>query len=349
MLPFIVLAPFVAGGVVGSAYGRFRRKRLAVQVAHKPDNSTELVAKAPDGGENLPWNENLVHTRYSQRAANIALGLSATGALFFIGLGLASVPVFGYSAYLLGSVFLITLALTFCRALSGLGAAGLLIPVYFLFGFPINTAKSFALFANILSLSAATTDNLRSDRIDLKLGLPIIISSFLFAPVGALVATLIETNLMMMLFAAFLLYVGVSVLWPRKQRKTKDRDDQDKRPRLSRLLGIGSFAGLISGLFGVGGGGVITPLMLWMGSNAKKIAIITALAVPFTSLAGFVTYAAEGYVAWPVLATIGIAAFIGGYAGNKTLHTCLPEKLVKYLMGIVSLLFAFEILYSVTL
>jgi uncharacterized membrane protein YfcA len=99
-------------------------------------------------------------------------------------------------------------------------------------------------------------------------------------------------------------------------------------------------------LLGVGGGGVIAALMLWRGCNAKKVAVITAFAVPFSSFSGFVTYAAAGHVAWSVLATIGVAAFAGGYAGNRTMHSFLPERLVKYLIGIVSLLFAFKIIHD---
>jgi len=246
----------------------------------------------------------------------------------------------------LGGVFLVTLGLSYFKALSGLGAAGLLVPIYLWFGFPINSAKSFALFANTLSLSAATLDNFRSNRIDVRLGLPIIASSFLFAPVGAYVATFIEREVMMGLFAGFLVYVGVNALLPKKRRRVRGEEDRDKRPRLSYLVGIGTVAGLFSGLLGVGGGGVIAALMMWMGCNAKKVAVITAFAVPFSSFSGFVTYAAAGHVAWPVLVIIGTAAFAGGYAGNKTMHSFLPERLVKYLIGIVSLLFALKILYD---
>ncbi len=346
MLHFILLAPIVVGGAIGSAYDRFRRKRLVARLARKPILGT-VRANTPDKGSKTTGIEEFVQTRYSQRAAYLALGLSAIGALYYPPLGLASLSVLGYSAYILGGIFLVTLGLSYFMALSGLGAAGLLVPIYLLFGFPINTAKAFALFANTLSLSAATFDNLRSNRIDVRLGLPIIISSFLFAPVGAYVSTFIEPKVMRLLFAAFLRYVGVNALLPKKWRRVRGREDQDNHPRFSHLVGIGITAGLFSGLLGVGGGGVIAPLLLWMGSNAKKIAVITALAVPFSSFSGFVTYAAAGYVAWPVLATIGGAAFLAGFAGNKTLHSFLPERLVKYLFGIVSILLAHKILYDV--
>jgi uncharacterized membrane protein YfcA len=240
-------------------------------------------------------------------------------------------------------VFFLTLGLSYFFALSGLGAAMLLMPIFHSLGFPINTAKSVALLANGLSLTAATFDNLRSGRIDLKLGLPIIIFSFVAAPVGAYVSTFIDKNLILWLFVAFLIFAGISALLPKKEGEAAC---QDKRPKMVTLSIIGTVAGLLSGMLGIGGGGIISALMLRMGCHAKKIAVITALAVPFSSFSGFFAYAAGGHISWPLVATVAAAALLGGYAGNRTMQTALPEKLIKRAIGIVSLLFAAKILFD---
>lgn len=250
------------------------------------------------------------------------------------------------SVEVLVALFLLTAGLSFFKALSGLGAAGLLIPIYLWLGLTINEAKAYGLFANATSLSGATFDNFRSGRIDLKLGLPIIVSSMLFAPLGAYFSLFIPREVMMALFAAFLLYVGINALWPRK-RTADESCSEDRRPQIHHLVGIGIAAGLFSGLLGVGGGGVIAPLMLWMGCQAKKVAVVTALAVPFSSLTGFASYAIAGHSSWPLIAVIGVAAIIGGYAGNRTMHGFLPGRVVKYLVGFVSLLFAVKIISNI--
>ena len=250
------------------------------------------------------------------------------------------------STELLIALFFFTAGLSYLKALSGLGAAGLLIPIYVWFGVPINEAKAYGLFANTTSLSGATFDNFRSGRIDLKLALPIIASSVLFAPVGAYISLFIPREMMMALFAAFLLYAGVNALRPTK-RQSGTGSSEDRHPRLSHLLGIGVAAGLFSGLLGVGGGGVIAPLMLWLGCEAKKVAVITALAVPFSSVTGFMSYAVAGHASWLYVVVIGIAAMIAGYAGNKTMHGFLSERFIKYLIGIVSLLFAVKIIRGI--
>lgn len=243
----------------------------------------------------------------------------------------------------LSLIFIVTLGLSYFFALSGLGAAGLLVPIFHWFGFPINAAKSAALLANTVSLSAATFDNFRSKRIDVKLGVPIIVFSVLFAPLGAYVSTYIEKDLIMGLFAAFLVFAGINALIP---REAQDKFDQDRHPNISYLSVIGAFAGFLSGLLGIGGGGVIAASMLWMGCNAKKITVITALAVPFSSFSGFIAYAMGGHMSWPILATIGVAALLGGYAGNKTMHSVLPDKFIKYTIAFVSVLFAVKIVFD---
>ena len=74
-----------------------------------------------------------------------------------------------------------------------------------------------------------------------------------------------------------------------------------------RLTLIGAFAGLLSGLLGIGGGGIISPLMLMIGINPKKTTAITAFVVPFSSLSGFLTYWIMGSVNWRILIIASIA------------------------------------------
>ena len=80
--------------------------------------------------------------------------------------------------YLIG---LISFAAAFVFSLGGVGAAVILIPVLISFGIPINIAKPVGLFYNTVSLTGASVSNIRNKRLDFKVGIPIIIFSFLFA------------------------------------------------------------------------------------------------------------------------------------------------------------------------
>lgn len=98
--------------------------------------------------------------------------------------GMADLPLY--------AVFFVTIGLNFFFALSGKGAAIFQMPAFVWLGMPINGAKSMALLANTVSLTAVSLENFRANRLDLKLGLPVIIGSFAFAPVGAYLSTFIE-------------------------------------------------------------------------------------------------------------------------------------------------------------
>lgn len=47
-----------------------------------------------------------------------------------------------------------------------------------------------------------------------------------------------------------------------------------------------------------------------------------------------------------VFAPVATAALLGGYLGNKTAHSILPNKVIKYAIGILSIVFAIKIIFD---
>jgi uncharacterized membrane protein YfcA len=129
-----------------------------------------------------------------------------------------------------------------------------------------------------------------------------------------------------------------------KGAKYEDQYRED-RPVIGPLL-TGVLAGFLSGLLGVGGGGVISPLMILQGFNPKKVATITAFAVPFSSLSAFATYALMGSVPWNILIFAGISAWAGGYLGTIVMHQKMRPGTVKKFLGAAILLLAFRLFFS---
>ena len=100
-------------------------------------------------------------------------------------------------------------------------------------------------------------------------------------------------------------------------------------PRLLRLAAIGSLAGAFSGLFGVGGGTVIVPLLiLWFafgereatGTSLAAIVIIAGLAAAVQGL--------HGQVHPGQAAIVGLPALAGVVAGTA-LQQRLPQRAVS--------------------
>jgi len=240
-------------------------------------------------------------------------------------------------------IVILSFIAAFIFALGGIGAAIILIPIMVLLGIPITTAKPVGLFFNTVSLTGATVTNIKNKTLDYKAGLPIIVFSFVFAAAGAYLSKFISTNLVLYLFVAFLLFSGLMFLFFKGVKRDTYREDT---PYISLSL-IGVVAGLLSGLLGIGGGGIISPLMLLLGFNPKKIAAITAFVVPFSSFSGFLTYWSMGSVDWKLLIWVSLAGFAGATLGTLFMQKKLNPETVKKILAFILLAMAVKMVLSI--
>lgn len=240
-------------------------------------------------------------------------------------------------------IALISFVAAFIFSLGGIGAAIILIPILVSFGIPITMAKPVGLFYNTVSLTGASITNIKNKRLDFKVGIPIIIFSFLFAIVGAYLSQYIPKKIILLLFIAFLLFSGLMFLFHKKKERETYRSDT---PYFALSL-IGAFAGLLSGMLGIGGGGIISPLMLMLGFNPKKIAAITAFVVPFSSFSGFLTYWSMGVVDWKLIIIASTAGVAGATLGTMFMHKKLNPATVKKILAVILLLMAAKLILKV--
>ncbi len=240
-------------------------------------------------------------------------------------------------------IFIISLVAAFIFSLGGVGAAIILIPILISLGIPVNIAKPVGLFYNTVSLSGASISNIRNKRLDFKVGIPIIISSFIFAIVGAYSSKFVSSRIILLLFILFLLFSGFMFLFHKKKESTTYRQDT---PYIKLFL-IGAFAGLLSGILGIGGGGIISPLMLIVGFNPKKITAITAFVVPFSSFSGFLTYWAMGSVNWRIIAIASVAGIIGATLGTVFMQKRLNAATVKKILAVILLVMAVKLIFKI--
>jgi uncharacterized protein len=110
------------------------------------------------------------------------------------------------------------------------------------------------------------------------------------------------------------------------------------------FIGIGLAAGLLSGLFGVGGGTVIVPLLVLLLGFDQRLAAGTSLAaiVP-TATVGVISYAVHGSVAWIPALILAAGAVIGAQIGTWMLprlsQTVLRWAFVGFLVVVIVSLF----------
>lgn len=110
------------------------------------------------------------------------------------------------------------------------------------------------------------------------------------------------------------------------------------------FIGIGLLAGLLSGLFGVGGGTVIVPLLVLLLHFDQRLAAGTSLAaiVPTASV-GVISYATTGSVAWIPAIILAVGAVVGAQIGTRLLprisQTALRWGFVGFLVVVIVSLF----------
>ncbi|WP_425843781.1 sulfite exporter TauE/SafE family protein [Agrococcus sp. TSP3-2-1] len=110
---------------------------------------------------------------------------------------------------------------------------------------------------------------------------------------------------------------------------TDDLEATRRRPLWS-LIGIGLFAGFLSGMFGIGGGIVIVPLLVLAAGFERRLAAGTSLAaiVP-AALVGVASYAALEQVDWLVALILVIGSVTGAQVGAHLLHR-LPLLAIRW-------------------
>jgi len=120
---------------------------------------------------------------------------------------------------------------------------------------------------------------------------------------------------------------------------TPDAASQPERPtarRIVLLLLVGAIGGTFSGAFGVGGGIVMVPLMLWMLAFDQRRAAATSLAaIVLSSISGSITYLATGHVDVVAGLLVGAGGIVGSLIGARLLKV-LPVVWLRW--GFIALL-----------
>lgn len=239
------------------------------------------------------------------------------------------------------TLLLVSAALVFVfsglMAMAGLGAAFLFVPLFYYMGVPLAEATATALLLNVVSLLFATINYWRGGLVDFKIGLPVLVTAVLLAPLGARMTSQVNKQLLLTMFAAFLVFAGAMMLF---YKPTKRAQPLSRATEIGAGVGVGSVAGFLGGLLGVGGGNFILPAFNWLGLDAKMAAGTTALVVIFASLSGFLGHATASSLDLLFLGVTAIMAAAGSLVGSHLMKTRLSNAQLKRIIGLLLWLIA---------
>lgn len=113
--------------------------------------------------------------------------------------------------------------------------------------------------------------------------------------------------------------------------------------RTLKLVAVGTLAGVFSGLFGVGGGTVIVPLLIFWFGYGERLATGTSLgAIVLIGLLGTIVQAFYGNVHFDTGLLLSIPAVFGVVAGTA-LQQRIPQRAVSFLFALLLVGVAIEL------
>ncbi|HWH43335.1 MAG TPA: sulfite exporter TauE/SafE family protein [Thermoleophilaceae bacterium] len=97
--------------------------------------------------------------------------------------------------------------------------------------------------------------------------------------------------------------------------------------RLARLVAIATAAGVFSGLFGVGGGTIIVPLLIiWLGYGEREAAATSLAAIVLIGALGAGVHGLYGNVDPLAALLIAVPAVVGALAGTALQQRIEPRR-----------------------
>jgi len=228
-------------------------------------------------------------------------------------------------------------------AMAGVGAAFLFVPLFYYMGMPLAEATPAALLLNVVSLLFAAINYWRGKLINWRVGVPVLITAVILSPFGARFTPLVDKKFLLSLFTAFLIFAGAMMLIYKARKRERPLS---RAVEVGAGVGVGSLAGFLGGLLGVGGGNLIVPVLNWIGLDPKVAAGTTALVVVFSSFSGFLGHATLGGLNPLFLTLTAIAAGAGSILGSQLMKTKISSAQLKKIIGVLLWLIAAKMIWD---
>lgn len=229
--------------------------------------------------------------------------------------------------------------------LLGIGGGILLVSCLQANGFSYPEAIATSSFAIVITSLSGSYQNMRMGYLNLKkviiLAIPAMITSFM----ATYLVNILADNLLQFLFALLIL-INIYLTYLKKDlsQEKKSYTKINVNQNLA-ILFTGSLAGILAGIFGIGGGLVLVPLQMLFLNEKIKPAIQTSLAViVFTSLFTTIGHYHNGNINFATAILVGLGGLVGVQFSTRFLPQ-IPEKKVHLLYNTVLIALASYSIY----
>lgn len=247
---------------------------------------------------------------------------------------------------------------SFLGSLLGLGGGILFVPIVLFIahyhpGFAWATPQTvvgISLLAMVFTAISGSVLNHRHKLIDYRLGFYFLYGAIPGAILGALLNSKVNLDNFPLYFGVLLLFISMLFFIKPKTREhfseraiIRDFTIHDKRYTYGIIrewcVLISFLVGIISGLFGIGGGSMMIPSMMFIFNVPAHIAVATSLfIIAFMSGTSSITHIVLGHLNWIYVLAIIPAAWVGGWFGTYVSQKLKGTTLIKVLqMGLIGL------------
>jgi uncharacterized membrane protein YfcA len=249
-------------------------------------------------------------------------------------------------------------------ALLGLGGGVIMVPLFvFVLDVPIHIAAGASIVAVVATSSVSASVYVRDEITNMRLGMFLEMATTLGAVTGASIMVGISESILQIIFAVSLIYAAL-VMWL-QMKKTGRSWVPTENDWLANRLKLGSnyfdsardetvsygvsrslptflisyIAGVVSGLLGIGGGGIKVPAMNVISSVPMKAAVATSnFMIGVTASASALVYIRNGFCDAFVTAPVVLGTLVGSYIGAKVAIRVRGVVLKRIFIGILLIL-----------
>ncbi|MFA5862498.1 MAG: sulfite exporter TauE/SafE family protein [Candidatus Thermoplasmatota archaeon] len=202
-----------------------------------------------------------------------------------------------------------------------------------------------AIGTSALAVAASALVNVihhkRAGHVDLKLGLWFALPGVAGALLGARLGLATNGDRLLILFACLMLVVAWR-MWTQRQPVDRPRGGHSQPFRRRIVVPLGFLVGALSGFFGIGGGFLIVPALLWGGGIGVKGAIGTSLvAVTLFGLTTAAGYGFAGKLDLPIAGLFILGGIVAGFAGTRLAHGSPTDRLRRVFAAALVLVAAY--------
>lgn len=235
--------------------------------------------------------------------------------------------------------FVLVFVLAILYSSVGHGGASGYLALMAIFSFSPEFMRPSALVLNIFVSSIALFSYYKNGHFRLKLLLPFILTSVPFAFLGGSIT--VNPNSYKIILGVFLVIAVVRMLY------RPDRQENSLKPVNKYVAyGIGVLLGFFSGLIGIGGGIILSPIIILLHwGNIKETAAVSAAFILVNSVSGLSGQLSQGIELAPEIAFMLIVAILGGTIGGYLGSYKIKENTLKYALSLVLMFASVKLLF----